>query len=246
MRKWLPAAIATCVFGVSLAALWSAHSLDLLDTMQATIIGVASASISAVITVPIIMSIQARQRQRAEWEHRYSTETSGLHDALSNVYKAIENRGTYPITRVRVDGQERHKYTTVGINSYMLTNMYGKETFNLLDKDTRTSLTGVIEAAAEHYKYLGKVDELTWGLNFEDNRLPNEKIGEALDCYKMICHYEKFMKTRIPAIIEALKRPLSDSLWDGIYVAKMHDRFGPNYASEDGSLRVETTMPAFL
>lgn len=240
------AAIAVCGFGVSLAILWSAHSLGLLDTTQAIILGIASASIPTAIAVPATMSIQAQQRQRAEWEHRYATETGGLHDALSNVYKAIENRGTYPITRVSVDGQERYKYTTVGIHSHRLTYAYGKETFNFLDKDTRANITDVIETAAEHYKYLGKADELTWGLNFEDNRLPNEKMGEVLDCYKMICHYEKFMKTRIPKIVEALKRPLPDSLWDGIYTAKLHGRFVPNYASEDGSLRVETTMPAFL
>lgn len=164
---------------------------------------------------------------------------------LSYVYKAIENRGTYPITRVSVDGQERYKYTTTGINSYRLTSAYGKETFNLLDENTRMNLTDVIEAADEHYKYLGKADELTLGLNFEDNRLPNEKIGEVLDCYKMICYYEEFMKTRIPKIVKALKRPLPDSLWDSIYTVKSHGRFGPNYTSKDGSLRVETTMPTF-
>ena len=218
----------------------------MLDTTHAINLGIASAGIPTAIAVPITMSIQARQRQRAEWEHRYMTEAGGLHDALSNVYKAIENRGTYPITRVSVDGQERYKYTTTSIPSHSLTSTYGKETFNLLDKDTRTNLTRVIEGAGEHYKYSNKVDELTWGLNFEDNRLPNEKIGKVLDCYKMICHYEECMKTRIPKIVEALKRPLPDSLWDSIYKVKSHDRFGPNYASEDGSLRVETTLPTFL
>lgn len=66
-----------------------------------------------------------------------------------------------------------------------------------------------------------------------------------LDCYKMVCHYEKFMSDRIPKIIEALKRPLPDSLWDSIFAAKSHDWFGHNYANEDGSVHVETTMPTF-
>lgn len=245
MNKWLPTASAICAFVASVVVLWWVHGSGLLDTMPAISLGIASAVILTAIAVPTTISIQARQRQRAEWEHRYATEANGLHDALSYVYKAIENRGTYPITKVSVDGQERYKYTTRGFNSDTLASVYGKETFHLLDKDTRTNITDVIEAAAEHYRYLGKVEELTWGRNFEDNRLPNEKIGEVLDCYKMICHYEKFMKTRIPKIVEALKRPLPDSLWDAIYVEKSHDRLGPNYASEDGSLRVETTWPKF-
>lgn len=35
----------------------------------------------------------------------------------------------------------------------------------------------VIEAAKEHFKYLGKADELARGHNFKENKLPNEKIG---------------------------------------------------------------------
>ena len=244
MSKRLPTVFAGA-FVASLVVLLALHGYGLLDTTQATSLGIASAIILTAIAVPTTISIQARQRQRAEWEHRYATETNGLHDALSYVYKAVENRGTYPITRVSVDGQEQYKYTTRGFNSHNLASMCSKETFNLLDKDTRTNLTDVREAATEHYKYLGKVEELTWGRNFEDSRLPNEKIGAVLDCYKMICHYEKFMKTSIPKIVEALKRPLPDSLWDAIYVEKSHARLGPNYASEDGSLRVETTWPKF-
>ena len=217
----------------------------MLDTMQATSLGIASAGIPAAIVVSVTKSIQDRQRQRAEWEHRYATESQGLHDALSSVYKAVENRGTYPITRVSVDGQELYKYTAAGFHSRNLTSAYGRETFNLLDKGTRTNLTDVMEAATEHLRYFVKAEELTWGLDFEDNKLPNDKIGEMLDYYKMICHYEKIMKTRIPKIIEALKRPLPDSLWDSIYITKSHGRIGHNYVSENGRLRVETVKATF-
>ena len=219
------------------------HSHGLLDATHAMIVGSTLAVILTTITIFATKAILDRQRQRAEWEIRYATETTGLHYALSNVYEAITNRGTYPITRVYVDGQELYKYTSVGFYSYSLTSTYGRETFSILDKDTRTNLLGVIEAAEEHFRYLGEADELAWGYNFEENKLPNEKIGEILDYYKMICRYEKIMNDRIPKIIAALKRPLPDSLRDSTYTAKSHDRLGHNYVSEDGSVRVETAMP---
>ena len=243
VKKWLPTTITACVFVTVLTILWQMHSHGLLDATDAMIAGSTSAAILTTITIFATKTILDPQRQLAEWKHRYATETRGLHYYLSNVYEAITNRGTYPITRVYVDGQELYKYTSVGFHSNSLTSTYGRETFSILDKETRTNLLNVIEAAKEHFRYLGEADELALGHNFEENKLPNEKIGKILDCYKMICHYEKIMKDLIPKIIEALKRPLPDSLWDSIYNTKSHDRFGHNYVSEDGSVRVETTMP---
>lgn len=245
MKKWLPTVVTSCVFTVMLTTLLLLHGNGLVDATHAVIIAGASAAILTTIAIATTKPIQARHQKLMEWKSVYTTQTHGLHYELTAVYKATENRGTYPITKVRVDGQLRYEYTPVGIHSWSIRERYGKETFGLLDKDTQRNLIDVLESAKEHLSYLQKADKLATGHNFKENKLPNDQISKMLDYYKMICYYQDVMKDRIPKIIEALERPMPDSMWDGIYTIKTHGRFGHNYASENGNLLVETIMPTY-
>ena len=243
VKAWLAPAIIACVFGGLLLILLTIRHYDLLDTTHAVIIASTSAAILTTLAIVITKSILAKNQELMMWKNKYASESDGLYDALKNIYQVVENRGTYPITKVYVNDELRHAYTPTGIHSFSITEQYGQETFGFFDKTTRACLINVIEAAKEHYQYLCKADELAIGRGFGENKLPNDMIDKMLGYYKQICHYEEFIKNNIPEIIKRLERPLPDSMWNARYIAKTHDRVGHNYVSENGNLRVETTMP---